>query len=72
MRNGLIELGNIDAQRDWGFAKEYVEGMYKMLQYNSPETFVLATNKTYTVRKFVEISFKNIDIDIECKGKDEQ
>lgn len=67
-----IELGNIDAQRDWGFAKEYVEGMYKMLQYNSPETFVLATNKTYTVRKFVEISFKNIDIDIEWNGKDEK
>jgi GDPmannose 4,6-dehydratase len=67
-----IELGNLDAERDWGFAKEYVEGMYKMLQYKSPETFVLATNNTNTVRKFVELSFDNIDIQIEWKGKDEQ
>jgi GDPmannose 4,6-dehydratase len=66
-----IELGNLDAQRDWGFAKEYVDGMYKMLQHNTPETFVLATNKTYSVRKFVEISFKNININLEWKGKDE-
>lgn len=66
-----IELGNLDAQRDWGFAKEYVVGMHKMLQYSNPETFVLATNKTYSVRNFVELSFKNIDIDIEWKGKNE-
>jgi GDPmannose 4,6-dehydratase len=66
-----IELGNLNAQRDWGYAKEYVEGMYKMLQYKTPETFVLATNKTQSVRDFVELSFKNIDIQIEWKGKDE-
>ena len=67
-----IELGNLDAERDWGFAKEYVEGMYKMLQYKNAETFVLATNNTNTVRKFVELSFKNIEIDIEWKGKNEE
>lgn len=66
-----IELGNLNAQRDWGYAKEYVEGMYKMLQYNIPETFVLATNKTQSVREFVELSFKNIDIQIEWKGKED-
>jgi GDPmannose 4,6-dehydratase len=66
-----IELGNLNAQRDWGYAKEYVEGMYKMLQYNTPETFVLATNKTQSVREFVELSFKNIDIQIEWKGKED-
>ncbi len=66
-----IELGNLNAQRDWGYAKEYVEGMYKMLQYKTPETFVLATNQTQSVRDFVELSFKNIDIQIEWKGKEE-
>ena len=66
-----IELGNLDAQRDWGYAKEYVDGMHKMLQYSSPETFVLATNKTHSVRKFVELAFKNIEVDIEWKGKNE-
>jgi len=66
-----IELGNLNAQRDWGYAKEYVEGMYKMLQYNTPETFVLATNKTQSVRDFVELSFKNIDIQIEWKGNED-
>jgi GDPmannose 4,6-dehydratase len=66
-----FDLGNLDAERDWGFAKEYVEGMYKMLQYKNAETFVLATNNTNTVRKFVELSFNNIDVQIEWKGKDE-
>lgn len=66
-----VELGNLDAERDWGFAKEYVEGMYKMLQYATPETFILATSNTNTVRKFVELSFNNIDVQIEWKGKEE-
>lgn len=66
-----IELGNLDAERDWGYAKEYVVGMYKMLQYSNPETFVLATNEKHSVRKFVEISFKNIEVDIEWKGTNE-
>lgn len=65
-----LELGNLDAQRDWGHAKEYVEGMYLMLQHITPETFVLATNHTTTVRKFVEISFEKIGIKIDWKGKE--
>jgi GDPmannose 4,6-dehydratase len=67
-KQSILELGNLDAQRDWGYAKEYVEGMYKMLQYKEPETFVLATNKTYTVKTFVVLSFKQIGIDIVWKG----
>jgi GDPmannose 4,6-dehydratase len=67
----LIELGNMDAKRDWGYAKEYVDGMYRMLQIDEPGTFVLATNKTQTVRDFVSLAFKAIDVDIEWKGKQE-
>lgn len=67
-KQSILELGNLDAQRDWGYAKEYVEGMYKMLQYKEPETFVLATNKTYTVKTFVELSFKQVGVDIVWKG----
>lgn len=63
-----LELGNLDAQRDWGFAKEYVDGMYRMLQHDTPETFVLATNETHTVKKFVELSFNKIEIQLEWKG----
>jgi len=66
-----LELGNLDAQRDWGYAKEYVEGMYRMLQHDTPETFVLATNETHTVKKFVELSFNKIEIQLEWKGTDE-
>lgn len=65
----ILELGNMDAQRDWGFAKEYVEGMYLMLQHKDPDTYVLATNKTWTVRHFAELAFKAIGIEIEWKGK---
>jgi GDPmannose 4,6-dehydratase len=66
-----IELGNMDAKRDWGFAKEYVEGMWLMLQADEPDTFVLATNRTETVRDFVSMAFKAVGIDIEWKGKAE-
>ncbi len=66
-----LELGNMDAKRDWGFAKEYVEGMYRMLQVDDPGTFVLATNKTQTVRDFVSLAFSAIDIHIDWKGKEE-
>nr|MBA3353479.1 GDP-mannose 4,6-dehydratase [Blastocatellia bacterium] len=52
-----IELGNLDAKRDWGFAREYVDGMYRMLQMDEPDTFVLATNRTESVRYFVSIAF---------------
>ena len=66
-----LELGNLDAKRDWGFAKEYVEGMWRMLQADEPDTFVLATNRTETVRDFVQMAFKAADINIVFEGKDE-
>lgn len=65
-----LELGNLDAKRDWGFAKEYVEGMWRMLQVDEPDTYVLATNRTETVRDFVSMAFKGAGIDVEFKGKD--
>jgi GDPmannose 4,6-dehydratase len=67
-----LELGNIDAKRDWGFAKDYVEGMWRMLQHHEPDTFVLATNRTETVRDFVLMAFKAVGIAVEFAGKDEQ
>ncbi|MEG3178436.1 GDP-mannose 4,6-dehydratase [Sphingomonas sp. RB3P16] len=67
----VLELGNMDAKRDWGFAKEYVEGMYAMLQADEPDTFVLATNRTETVRDFVRMAFKAADIDLEFRGADD-
>lgn len=63
-----LELGNLDAKRDWGFAKEYVEGMWLMLQADLPGTYVLATNRTETVRDFVRMAFKGAGIMIEFKG----
>ena len=63
-----LELGNIDAKRDWGFAREYVEGMWRMLQADEPDTFVLATNRTETVRDFVRMAFKGADITVDFKG----
>lgn len=66
-----LELGNMDAKRDWGFAKDYVEGMYLMLQSDKPDTYVLATNRTETVRDFVTMAFKAINVDLEFNGKDE-
>lgn len=67
----VLELGNLDAKRDWGFAKEYVEGMWRMLQVDEPDTYVLATNRTVTVRDFVSLAFAVADVTIEWKGKDE-
>ncbi|NSL53766.1 GDP-mannose 4,6-dehydratase [Uliginosibacterium aquaticum] len=67
----VLELGNLDAKRDWGFAKEYVEGMWRMLQADEPDTFVLATNRTETVRDFVTMAFKAVGIQINWSGKDE-
>jgi len=62
-------LGNMDAKRDWGYAKDYVEGMWLMLQHSKPDDYVLATNETHTVREFVEESAKHLGFDIEWKGK---
>lgn len=70
-KQDFLELGNMDAKRDWGYAKEYVDGMYRMLQIDKPGTFVLATNKTQTVRDFVLLAFKAVNIDLEWKGKEE-
>lgn len=67
-KQDVLELGNVDAKRDWGFAKEYVEGMYLMLQHSTPDTYVLATNKTQTVRHFAEMAFKAIGVEIEWQG----
>ncbi|TDR27718.1 GDP-mannose 4,6-dehydratase [Hydromonas duriensis] len=63
-----LELGNLDAKRDWGFAKEYVEGMWRILQADKADTFVLATNRTETVRDFVIMAFKGAGITVEFKG----
>ena len=64
-----LELGNIDAKRDWGYAKDYVEGMWQILQSNAPDNFVLASNKTTSVREFVQLAFKAADIDIIFEGE---
>lgn len=64
-----LELGNLDAKRDWGYAKEYVEGMWRMLQVDEPDTFVLATNRTETVRDFVQLAFQAVNIQLEWSGK---
>ncbi|MBT2187505.1 GDP-mannose 4,6-dehydratase [Sphingobium nicotianae] len=66
-----LELGNIDAKRDWGFAKEYVAGMHAMLQADEPDTFVLATERTETVRSFVEMAFRAAGYQIEFRGSGE-
>lgn len=71
-QSDCLELGNIEAKRDWGFAKEYVDGMWRMLQHNEPDTFVLATNRTETVRDFVGMAFKAVDINVEFTGTGEQ
>jgi GDPmannose 4,6-dehydratase len=68
----VLELGNIDAKRDWGFAKEYVEGMWRMLQADEPDVFVLATNRTETVRDFVTLAFKAVDVELQWEGSGEQ
>lgn len=65
-----LYLGNLDSKRDWGYAKEYVEGMWRMLQQETPDDFVLATNETHTVREFVEESARHLGFDIEWRGVD--
>lgn len=66
-----LELGNMDAKRDWGYAKEYVEGMWRMLQAEKPDTYVLATNRTETVRDFVSMAFKAVGIELSFAGQGE-
>lgn len=63
-----MALGNLDAKRDWGHARDYVDGMWRILQHDEPEDFVLATGKTYTVREFVERAFAHIGVKIAWSG----
>lgn len=67
----VLELGNMNAKRDWGYAKDYVEGMWRMLQAQTPDTFVLATNRTETVRDFVSMAGKAAGFDLEFRGNDD-
>lgn len=69
----VLELGNLNAKRDWGYAKEYVDGMWRMLQADQPDTYVLATGRTETVRDFVSMACRAAEIGIswEGEGKDE-
>ena len=68
----VLELGNLDAKRDWGYAKEYVDGMWRMLQANQPDTFVLASQRTETVRDFVAMAAKAVDFDMVFENREEQ
>ena len=61
-------LGNLDAKRDWGYAKDYVEAMWLMLQQDQPDDYVIATGETHSVREFVELAFKEIGFEIEWHG----
>ena len=65
----VLELGNLSAKRDWGYAKEYVDGMWRILQMDRPDTYVLATGRTETVRDFVDMACKAADIGIDWQGK---
>lgn len=71
-RDDCLYLGNLDAKRDWGYAKDYVEGMWKMLQQKKPDDFVLATGETHSVREFIEECAKLLEIDLRWKGKKEK
>lgn len=69
---GLLDkltLGNLDAKRDWGYAKDYVEAMWLMLQQDKPKDYVVATGETHTVREFLELAFKEINIDLAWQGE---
>ena len=68
----IITLGNLNSKRDWGYAKEYVEMMWLMLQQEKPNDFVAATNKTYTIKYFVELAFSEIGVEIEWRGENSE
>lgn len=69
-KSDVLELGNLDAKRDWGFAQDYVEGMRLILQHDRPDTFVLATNRTETVRSFVEMAFRHVGVQLDWSGQE--
>jgi len=64
-------LGNLDAKRDWGYAPEYVEGMWRMLQQDKPDDYVMATGENHTIREFADLTFKELDIELEWRGENE-
>ena len=66
-----LYIGNLDAERDWGHAKDYVEGMWRILQHSEADDFVLATNKKISVRRFIEMAFAEVGTQLEWRGKDE-
>lgn len=68
-KQDVIELGNLDSKRDWGYAGDYVEGMWRILQQDTPEDYVLATGETHSIREFCELAFKEIGVDIEWQGE---
>jgi GDPmannose 4,6-dehydratase len=68
-RQDMLYLGNLDSRRDWGHAKDYVEGMWRILQHSKPDDFVLATGKTTEVREFVRMAFQVLGIGVEFKGQ---
>jgi len=67
----ILKLGNLEAKRDWGYAPDYVEGMWRMLQHDKPDDFVLATNETHSIKEFIEEAIQYTDIDLEWYGTDE-
>ena len=72
IKNGLqdrLYLGNLDAKRDWGFAGDYVEAMWLMLQQDEPDDIVIATGETHSVREFVELAFGEVGIEIQWRGE---
>jgi GDPmannose 4,6-dehydratase len=72
IRHGLqdcLYLGNLDARRDWGFAGDYVEAMWRMLQHDEPDDFVIATGQTHSVRRFCELAFARAGIEVEWRGE---
>jgi len=71
-KQDVIELGNLDAKRDWGYAGDYVEGMWRMLQQDKPDDYVLATGETHTVREFCELAFAEIGVQLVWEGSEEQ
>lgn len=68
-RQEKLVLGNLDSKRDWGYAPEYCEGMWRILQHNIAEDFVLATGKTYTIREFVNSAFAELGIELDWQGE---
>jgi GDPmannose 4,6-dehydratase len=67
-KTDTLYLGNIDSKRDWGHAKDYVEGMWRMLQQDSPDDFVLATGETHEIREYIELAFGHVGITLRWEG----